>query len=172
VLTDLYTQRALVWAFANRDFRYPLTARACSVGLVPHPALQPHRSSPRCSVWCSASSPAAGQRRGLVVRGLPFTGLVTWNLFSSLLTCRDAVEVQMASCSRGAVPAWTPILGASIVQLVQVALELVVLILMFCGCATQLDLDLGHPILIGTMLFAQGIGLMLSIIMQGSAIVM
>lgn len=62
-------------------------------------------------------------------------------------------------------PAWTPILGASIVQLVQVLLELLVLILMFLWLRNVgWTWILAIPILVGTMLFAQGVGLVLSIV--------
>jgi ABC-2 type transport system permease protein len=61
-------------------------------------------------------------------------------------------------------PAWTPILGASIVQLIQVALEVIVLIAMF-GFERNVGWTwfLAIPILIATALFAQGLGLILSI---------
>ena len=62
-------------------------------------------------------------------------------------------------------PAWAPILGASIVQLIQVLLELTVLVLMFLWLRNVgWTWILAIPILIGTALFAQGIGLVLSII--------
>jgi ABC-2 type transport system permease protein len=62
-------------------------------------------------------------------------------------------------------PGWAPVLGASIVQLVQVALEIVVLMGLFVW---QRNIGwtwlLAIPILIGTAFFAQGIGLMLAIL--------
>jgi len=62
-------------------------------------------------------------------------------------------------------PAWTPILGASVVQLVQVALEIVVLIGMFLWQRNiGITWLLAIPILIATAMFGQGIGLMLSVI--------
>jgi ABC-2 type transport system permease protein len=62
-------------------------------------------------------------------------------------------------------PAWTPVLGASIVQLIQVLLELAVLIAMFLWLRNVgWTWILAIPILIGCGLFAQGIGLVLSII--------
>jgi ABC-type polysaccharide/polyol phosphate export permease len=60
-------------------------------------------------------------------------------------------------------PAWAPILGASMVQLVQVALEVLVLIGMFLWLGNVgITWLLAIPILLATALFAQGIGLMLS----------
>jgi ABC-type polysaccharide/polyol phosphate export permease len=62
-------------------------------------------------------------------------------------------------------PAWAPLLGASIVQLIQVALELIVLIIMFLWLGNvSWTWVLAIPILIGTALFGQGIGLMLTIV--------
>jgi len=62
-------------------------------------------------------------------------------------------------------PAWAPILGASIVQLVQVLLELVVLVAMFLFLRNVgWTWILALPILLGTLLFAQGLGLMLSVL--------
>ena len=62
-------------------------------------------------------------------------------------------------------PAWAPVLGASIVQLVQVLLELLVLVLMFLWLRNiGWTWILALPILLGLLLFSQGIGLVLSIL--------
>ena len=66
---------------------------------------------------------------------------------------------------KGHFPAWTPILGASVVQLVQVTLELVVLVGMFLWHGNiGISWLLAVPILIATALFGQGIGLMLAVL--------
>jgi ABC-type polysaccharide/polyol phosphate export permease len=62
-------------------------------------------------------------------------------------------------------PAWTPILGASVVQLIQVALEVIVLIGMFLWQRNiGITWLLAIPILLATAFFGQGVGLMLSVV--------
>ena len=111
-------------------------------------------------------APLLGNGAGTSYAAFLFTGLVTWNLFAGLLNLSmTQLKSNGELLKKVQFPAWAPILGASIVQLIQVALELAVLVIMFIWLRnigwTWL---LGIPILIGTALFAQGIGLVLSII--------
>jgi len=167
VLTDLYTQRALVWAFANRDFatRYRSSVLGWAWSLI-QPLATLIVFAAVFSVVFRIKAPPLGNGEGSSYAAFLFTGLVTWNLFSSLLNLSmTQLKSNGELLKKVQFPAWTPILGASIVQLVQVALELVVLILMFLWLRNiSWTWILAIPILIGTMLFAQGIGLMLSII--------
>jgi ABC-type polysaccharide/polyol phosphate export permease len=93
-----------------------------------------------------------------------FTGMVTWNLFSSfVLLSMSQLKSSGELLRKVQFPAWAPILGASMVQLVQVALEVLVLIGMFLWLGNVgITWLLAIPILLATALFAQGIGLMLS----------
>ena len=167
MLTDLYTQRALVWAFANRDFatRYRSSVLGWAWSLI-QPLATLIVFAAVFSVVFRIKAPPLGNGEGSSYAAFLFTGLVTWNLFSSLLNLSmTQLKSNGELLKKVQFPAWTPILGASIVQLVQVALELVVLILMFLWLRNiSWTWILAIPILIGTMLFAQGIGLMLSII--------
>ena len=168
VLTDLYQRRALIWAFANRDFatRYRSSVLGWAWSL-----LQPLATllvfAVVFSIVFRIQPPPLGADpdRGSYAAFL-FTGLVTWNLFNSLIVLSMSQLKSNGELLRKVqFPGWAPILGASIVQLVQVALELIVLIVMFL---VQRNVGwtwiLALPILLATALFAQGIGLMLSIL--------
>ena len=168
MLTDLHRQRALIWAFANRDFstRYRSSVLGWAWSLI-----QPLATLIVFAAVFSTSSASRRRRSGNGERAsyaaFLFTGLVTWNAFASLLDpVDDAVEVERRTARRRCSSRrGSPILGASIVQMVQVLLELAVLIAMFLFLRnvgwTWL---LAIPILLGMMFFAQGIGLVLSIV--------
>lgn len=165
MLTALKRQHALIWAFANRDFatRYRSSVLGWSWSLVQPLAILLIYAAV-FSIVFRVKAPPMGNGETSYAAFL-FTGMVTWNLFSSLLTLSmTQLKSNGELLKKVQFPAWTPVLGASIVQLIQVVLELVVLIAMF--------LILGNvgftwlwaiPILVGTALFAQGVGLMLSI---------
>lgn len=167
VLTDLYSRRALVWAFANRDFatRYRSSVLGWAWSL-----LQPLATlvvfAAVFSVVFRIQAPPLGNGNGSSYAAFLFTGIVTWNLFSSILNLSmTQLKSNGELLKKVQFPAWTPILGASIVQLVQVLLELVVLILMFLFLRNiGWTWILAVPILLGTLLFSQGVGLMLSVL--------
>ena len=129
---------------------------------------------PRC--WStrpsSASSSGSRHHRWAQTPNAPvslpssFTGMVTFNLFSGLLMLSMTQLRSNGELLRKVhFPAWTPILGASVVQLVQVALELVVLVGMFLWQGNiGISWLLAVPILIATALFGQGVGLMLAVL--------
>ena len=168
VLADLYQRRALIWAFANRDFatRYRSSLLGWAWSL-----LQPLATllvfAVVFSVVFRIQPPPLGvdPDKGSYAAFL-FTGLVTWNLFNSLIVLSMSQLKSNGELLRKVqFPGWAPVLGASIVQLVQVALELIVLILMFLFLLNVgWTWILAIPILLATALFAQGIGLMLSIL--------
>jgi len=168
VLTDLYQRRALIWAFANRDFatRYRSSVLGWAWSL-----LQPLATLLVFAVVFSVvfriqppplgSDPDKGSYAAFL-----FTGLVTWNLFNSIIVLSMSQLKSNGDLLRKVqFPGWAPVLGASIVQLVQVALELIVLILMLLFLLNVgWTWILAIPILVAIALFAQGIGLMLSIL--------
>jgi ABC-type polysaccharide/polyol phosphate export permease len=167
VLRALYTRRALIWAFANRDFatRYRSSILGWGWSLV-QPIATLVVFAAVFSIVFRIQAPPMGNGEGSRYAAFLFTGLVTWNLFSGLLNLSmTQLKSNGELLKKVQFPAWAPVLGASIVQLVQVLLELLVLILMFLVLRnvgwTWL---LAIPILIGTMLFSQGLGLMLSIL--------
>jgi ABC-2 type transport system permease protein len=167
VLTDLYRQRSLVWAFANRDFatRYRSSVLGWAWSLI-QPLATLIVFAAVFSIVFRIKAPPLGNGEGSSYAAFLFTGLVTWNLFSSLLNLSmTQLKSNGELLKKVQFPAWAPVLGASIVQLVQVLLELAVLILMFLWLRNvSWTWLLAIPILLGTMLFAQGIGLVLSII--------
>ena len=167
MLTDLYSQRALIRAFANRDFatRYRSSVLGWLWSLI-QPLATLVVFAAVFSIVFRIEAPPLGNGEGSSYAAFLFTGLVTWNLFSSILNLSmTQLKSNGELLKKVQFPAWAPILGASIVQLVQVLLELVVLVamlvfLMNVGWTWILAL----PILLGCLLFAQGLGLMLSIL--------
>jgi ABC-type polysaccharide/polyol phosphate export permease len=167
MISALHRQRALIWAFANRDFatRYRASMLGWAWSLI-QPLATLIVFAAVFSVVFRIQAPPLGNGNGSSYAAFLFTGLVTWNLFSSLLNLSmTQLKSNGELLKKVQFPAWAPILGASIVQLVQVLLELAVLVAMFLWLGnigwTWL---LAVPILVGTMLFSQGLGLMLSIV--------
>jgi ABC-type polysaccharide/polyol phosphate export permease len=167
VLTDLYSRRALILAFANRDFatRYRSSVLGWAWSLV-QPLATLVVFAAVFSIVFKIQAPPLGNGDGASYAAFLFTGLVTWNLFAGMLNLSmTQLKSSGELLKKVQFPPWAPILGASIVQLLQVALELIVLVAMFLFLLnvgwTWL---LAIPILIGCALFAQGIGLMLSIL--------
>ncbi len=167
MISALYRQRALIWAFANRDFstRYRSSVLGWAWSLI-QPLATLVVFAAVFSIVFRIEAPPLGNGEGSSYAAFLFTGLVTWNAFSSLLTLSmTQLKSNGELLKKVQFPAYAPVLGASIVQLVQVLLEMIVLVVMFLylrnvGWTWLLAL----PILAGTMLFAQGIGLMLSIL--------
>ena len=167
MLTDLYQRRALISAFAQRDFstRYRSSVLGWAWSLI-QPLATLIVFAAVFSIVFRIEAPPLGNGDGSSYAAFLFTGLVTWNLFSSLLNLSmTQLKSNGELLKKVQFPAWAPIIGASIVQLVQVALELLVLIAMLLFLRNAgWTWVLAIPILLGTMLFAQGIGLVLSII--------
>jgi ABC-type polysaccharide/polyol phosphate export permease len=167
VLTDLYSRRALILAFANRDFatRYRSSVLGWAWSL-----LQPLATlvvfAAVFSIVFRIQAPPLGNGNGTSYAAFLFTGIVTWGMFSGILNLSmTQLKSNGELLKKVQFPAWAPILGASMVQLIQVVLELIVLIAMFLFLLNvSWTWILAIPILIGLLLFAQGIGLMLSIL--------
>ena len=168
MLTDLYRQRALIRAFAARDFktRYRSSVLGWAWSL-----LQPLATllvfSAVFSIVFRVQAPELGNGSGSrSFTAFLFTGIVTWNLFSSfVLLSMTQLKSNGELLRKVQFPPWAPILGASVVQFIQVGLEVVVLAGLFLW-----ERNIGWtwiwaaPILLGTALFGQGIGLVLSIV--------
>ena len=167
MLAHLYAQRALIWAFANRDFatRYRASVLGWAWSLI-QPLATLVVFAAVFSVVFRIQAPPLGNGQGASYAAFLFTGLVTWNLFSSLLTLSmTQLKSNGELLKKVQFPAWAPILGASIVQMIQVLLELVVLVVMFLWLRNiGWTWILALPILLGLLLFAQGLGLVLSIV--------
>lgn len=168
MITDLYRQRALIWAFAQRDFatRYRSSVLGWAWSLLQPLATLLVFAAVFSLVFRIQAPPLGADPERTSFAAFLFTGMVTWNLFSSfILLSMTQLKSNGELLRKVQFPAWAPVLGASVVQLVQTALEIVVLIGMF---AWQRNVGitwlLAIPILVATALFAQGIGLALSIL--------
>ena len=168
VLTSLYSQRALIWAFANRDFatRYRSSVLGWAWSLIQPLATLIVFSAVFSIVFRIQAPPLGGEGDRTSYAAFLFTGIVTWNLFSGLLNLSmTQLKSNGELLKKVQFPAWAPILGASVVQMVQVLLEFVVLIAMFLFLGNiGWTWFLAIPIVIGALLFSQGVGLMLSIL--------
>ena len=167
MLRALYSRRALIWAFANRDFatRYRSSILGWGWSLI-QPLATLVVFAAVFSVVFRIQAPPLGNGDGSSYAAFLFTGLVTWNLFSSLLNLSmTQLKSNGELLKKVQFPAWAPVLGASIVQLLQVLLELLVLVLMFVWLRNiGWTWILALPILLGLLLFSQGVGLVLSIL--------
>ncbi|MEI7453834.1 MAG: ABC transporter permease [Actinomycetes bacterium] len=165
MLKELKKQHALIWAFANRDFatRYRSSVLGWAWSLV-QPLATLAIFAAVFSIVFRVQAPVMGNGKTSYAAFL-FTGMVTWNLFSGLINLSiTQLKSNGELLKKVQFPAYTPVLGASIVQLIQVALEIVVLLGMFLILGNiGVTWLIAIPILIGTAFFAQGIGLMLSI---------
>ncbi len=167
MLNTLWTQRALIWAFANRDFKTRYRSSLLGWGWS---LLQPLATlivfAAVFSIVFRVKAPPLGNGQGTSYAAFLFTGIVTWNLFSSFLNLSmSQLKASGDLLKKVQFPGWAPVLGASIVQLVQVGLEIVVLAGLFLWKGNvSWTWILAVPILIGTALFAQGLGLMLAIL--------
>jgi ABC-type polysaccharide/polyol phosphate export permease len=168
MLADLYRQRALVWAFANRDFatRYRSSVLGWAWSLLQPLATLLVYAAVFSLVFRIQAPPLGADPDRTSFAAFLFTGMVTFNLFSGLLILSMTQLKSNGELLRKVhFPAWTPILGASVVQLIQVALEIVVLIGMFVWQRNiGITWFLAIPVLLATAMFGQGIGLMLSVV--------
>ncbi len=167
VLATIYQQRALVRAFASRDIstRYRTSTLGWAWSLVqPLIALLVY-AAVFSLVFKIQAPPLGADADRTNFAAFLFTGMVTWNLFSGLLLqSMGSLKSNGELLRKVHFPAWTPVLGTSLVQLIQVALEVLVLIGMFIFQRNiGISWLLAIPILIATALFAQGVGFILSI---------
>ena len=168
VLREIYKRRALVVAFASRDFatRYRNSFLGWFWSLAQPLATLLVYAAVFSFVFRVQAPPLGSDLDRTSFAAFLFTGMVTFNLFSGLLVLSmTQLRASGELLRKVHFPAWTPILGASVVQLIQVALELVVLIAMFLWLGNiGVSWLLAIPVLIATAMFGQGIGLMLSVV--------
>lgn len=163
MLRELVDRRGLVWAFVKRD--RSVRFRSSGLGWL-WSLIQPLANliffSIVFSVIFEVPAPPLGNGQGASYPAFLFCGMVTWNLFAGL----QLLSIQtLRSCAdllrKVAFPGWAPIIGAQVVQTLQGLMEVAVLIvfLLVLGNVGWTWL-LAIPILVGTVLFAQGVGLM------------
>ncbi len=167
MLSTLYQQRALIRAFAVREIatRYRQSALGWGWSLVQPLANLLVYTAVFTLVFRITPPPLGSDPERASFAAFLFTGMVTFNLFSGLVIGSMAQLKSNGELLRKVhFPAWAPVLGASLVQFIQVILELIVLIALFLVLLNfGWTWILAIPILIAMALFAQGIGLMLSI---------
>ena len=170
VLTDLRRHRALIGAFASRDLstRYRSSALGWLWSLL-QPLAQLVVFSVVFSTVFRIVPPPLGNGKtdvgGMGYAAFLFSGMVIWNLFAGLLNVSMMQLKDNGSLLKKVnFPAWAPVLGASIIQLIQSGLEVLVLLVLLAilGNIAWTWL-LAIPILLATALFAQGVGLVLSV---------
>jgi ABC-2 type transport system permease protein len=160
----LVRRRGLVWAFAQRDFR--TRYRTSAIGWA-WSLLQPLANLAVFAVVFSVVFRAQAPLLGNGDRSYPlylFTGLVAWGMFAGLINLSMSSLRESGSLLRKvAFPAWAPVLGAGLVQLIQVGLESLVLLVWFVLLGNIGWTWLYAPfLLLGLALFAQGVGLVLA----------
>ena len=167
MLATIYQQRALVRAFASRDIstRYRTSSLGWAWSLV-QPLISLLVYAAVFSLVFKIQAPPLGADPDRTsFAAFLFTGMVTWNVFSGLLLqSMNSLRSNGDLLRKVHFPAWTPVLGSSLVQLIQVGLEVVVLIGMFVFLGNiGIAWILAIPILLATAFFAQGVGFILSI---------
>ena len=167
MFAEIYRRRALIGAFANRDFatRYRSSFLGWSWSLLQPLATLLVYAAVFSLVFRIQAPPLGADPDRTSFAAFLFTGMVTWNLFSSiLLLSMTQLRSNSELLKKVPFPAWAPVLGASVVQLIQVALEIVVLVGMFVWQGNiGISWLLAIPILLATALFSQGLGLMLAV---------
>lgn len=167
MIKDLFTFRALVWAFAGRDFstRYRSSALGWLWSLLQPLASLLVYAAVFSLVFRIQAPPLGSDSARTSFAAFLFTGMVTWNAFSGILTLNISQLRSNADLLRKvSFPAWAPLLGASVGQLFQIVLECLVLVGMFVFLLNVgISWILAPFVIVGVILFAQGIALMLSI---------
>jgi ABC-type polysaccharide/polyol phosphate export permease len=163
----MYARRELMMAFARRDFatRY----RASALGWL-WSLLQPLATlvlfSLVFTIIFRVQAPPLGNGHGSSYPAYLFTGLVTWNLLTGLMnSSMTQLLISGELLRKVAFPAWTAVVGGSVVQLMQVAVEFLVLVVMMVilgnvGWTWLLAL----PVMLAAACFGQGIGLFLAML--------
>jgi ABC-type polysaccharide/polyol phosphate export permease len=165
LLHELFAKRGLVAAFAQRDFR--TRYRTSAVGWT-WSLIQPLASLAVFAIVFSVvfrvQAPPLGRGEGRSYALYLFTGFIAWNAFSSLLNLSmSSLRDSGGLLRKVAFPAWAPVLGSGVVQMVQVALEMAVLVAWFLVIGNVGWSWLYAPFIVaGLALFAQAVGLLLA----------
>jgi ABC-type polysaccharide/polyol phosphate export permease len=164
-LHELVAKRGLVTAFAQRDFstRYRTSVVGWSWSLI-QPLATLAVFAVVFSVVFRVQAPPLGRGDGRSYPLYLFIGFIAWNAFAALLNLSmSSLRESGGLLRKVAFPAWAPVLGSAMVQMVQVGLELAVLVGWFLVIGNVGWTWLYVPFLIlGLALFAQAIGLLLS----------
>jgi ABC-type polysaccharide/polyol phosphate export permease len=164
---QLFARRALIAAFAGRDIatRYRSSVLGWGWSLL-RPLAQLLVYAAVFGLIFRVEPPKMGGGATPSFAAFLFTGMVTWNVFSMIVTLSmSQLQLSAPLLRKVYFPAWAPVLGGSVVHLIQVAIEFVVLVLflLWLGNVGWTTL-LAVPVLLATALFSQGLGLALAII--------
>lgn len=155
---------SLIVAFAMRDFRtrYRSSTLGWAWSLIQPLALLGIYAVVFSEVF-RVAAPRLGSGSQSYVLFL-FTGLVAFNLFAGLLNLSmQGLRASGELLRKVSFPAYAPVLGSSLVQLVQASLELGVLLICFLVVGNVgVTWVLAPVFLIGLALMAQGVGLVLA----------
>jgi len=167
VIGDLYRQRALIWAFAQRDFatRYRSSALGWAWSLVQPLSLLLIYAAVFSIVFRIQAPPLGSDPDRNNFAAFLFIGIVTYGLFSGLVNL-SMMQLRGSGdlLKKVQFPAWAPILGASLVQLLQTLLEFTVLIFVLLVLGNfSWTWILAFPILLGVGLLGQGLGFLVAV---------
>ena len=167
MIWDLVRQRALIWAFAQRDFstRYRSSALGWAWSLVQPLTTLLIYAAVFSIVFRIQAPPLGSDPERNSFAAFLFTGLVTYNVFAGLVNL-SMVQLKGSGdlLKKVRFPAWAPVLGAAVVQLAQILFEFLVLVavLLVLGNWSWTWL-LALPILMGAAFLGQGIGFLVAI---------
>jgi ABC-type polysaccharide/polyol phosphate export permease len=167
VLRTVFERRDLVWAFARRDLsvRYRSSALGWLWSHVQPVANLVFFSVVFLVIFKVQAPPLGRGDGGSSYPAFLLCGLVAWNLFAGLQRLSiDTLRSCASLLGKVSFPGWAPVVGAQLVQTLQVLMEFAVLalFLILLGNVGWTWL-LAIPILGGTVLFGMGIGLMVSV---------
>jgi ABC-type polysaccharide/polyol phosphate export permease len=165
VLGEIYRHRTLVWAFAQRDFqtRYRSSVIGWAWSLVTPLAFIALFAVVFSVVFRVPAPPAGGTGQPIYVLFL-FAAMVPWNAFLTTATHPMGVVRDVSSLLRKVhFPAFAPVLGSTLVNLVQVMLEFVALMIALAiGRNVSWTWIYAPLILVLVLVFAQGVGFVLA----------
>jgi ABC-type polysaccharide/polyol phosphate export permease len=168
MISEVYRHRMLIWAFANRDLatRYRTTVLGWAWALL-QPMVQLIVFAFIFTVVFRVMPPPLGSepQKGSYVAFL-FTGIITFTLFSQIVI-RSMTQIRGSAdlLKKAYFPAWAPLFGGAIVQLIQTALELSLLMVVFLILGNiGWSWFLAIPVIFSLALFAQGVGLILAVL--------
>lgn len=157
--------RGLIWAFALRDFhtRYRASLLGWAWSLL-QPLAQLTVYAIVFTQVFRVATPELGRGHGASFVLYLFTGMVAFNFFQGVLNISmNSLKASGDLLRKVSFPAYAPVLGSTLVQLVQAGMELCVLLIGFLVVGNVGLPWLAAPVLLfGLALMTQGIGLVLA----------
>ncbi len=163
---DVWRYRDLVRAFARRDLavRYRASAIGWGWSLIEPIVTLVFLSIVFLVIFRMQAPPMGNGRTGSYAAFL-FCGLVGWHLFATMQTLAiDTLRSTGPLFAKAAFPGWAPVVGAQLVQVVQIVAEFAILVgfLLVLGNVGWTWL-LAIPVLIGLALLSMGVSLVVGV---------